>query len=242
MEKNKPLKALLLAAGFGTRLGKLTKNKPKCLMEINGKALLGIWLHKLEGIGCEEVIINTHYLANQVKEFIRSFRKLNMKISLVHEEVLLGTASTLLKNKMAFKNSKVLLIHADNYTNMNFEKFIEAHNKKDNKSPISMVTFNSNNPTSCGIVEVNSKGLMIDFEEKPIIAKSNIANGAIYYFDFKFLDYLDKLNSKYQIKDFSKDVIPLLKNKIQTWHTKDYIIDIGSPSQLFDAQTKNFIN
>tara|TARA_Y100001933_G_scaffold76289_1_gene77698 strand:- start:238 stop:420 length:183 start_codon:yes stop_codon:yes gene_type:complete len=56
------LRALILAAGFGTRLRPLTLKTPKCLVEIGGKSLLQNWLEKLEGIGCEQSPINTHYL------------------------------------------------------------------------------------------------------------------------------------------------------------------------------------
>ena len=66
------MKALLLSAGLGTRLRPLTLNKPKCLMEINGEPLLLNWLDKLEQIGCNEVIINTHYLANQVEDVLKN--------------------------------------------------------------------------------------------------------------------------------------------------------------------------
>lgn len=237
MNKKKPLKALLLAAGFGTRLGELTQKKPKCLMKIKDRPLLGIWLQKLENLGCEEVLINTHYLANQVESYINSIKNLSMKITLIHEDILLGTAATLLTNKDFFFQSEILLIHADNFTNMNFKSFIESYHDRGKQCLISMVTFNSKNPTSCGIVETDSKGILINFEEKPLNPKSNIANGAIYFFDYKFIDYLVTLNLQYILKDFSKDIIPLLKNKIQTWHTYDFIIDIGTPEQLIKAQS-----
>ena len=237
MVHKKPLKALLLAAGFGTRLGELTKKCPKCMMKIGDKPLLGLWLEKLEDLGCQEVLVNTHYLADQVESYINSFNKLSMKVSLAHEKLLLGTACTLLVNKETFRNSEVLFIHADNFTNLNFESFIEAHHKRNTDSLMSMVTFKTENPNSCGIVETDNKGIMIDFEEKPLIPKSNIANGAIYCFDDSFINYLDNLNMKFKLKDFSKDVIPLLKNKVQTWHTNDFIIDIGTPQQLIKAQS-----
>ena len=56
------IKALLLSAGFGTRLRPITNQIPKCLVDINGQSLLLNWLYKLEKIGCNEVLINTHYL------------------------------------------------------------------------------------------------------------------------------------------------------------------------------------
>ena len=62
------IKTLLLAAGLGTRLRPITLKTPKCLVEIDGIPLLGIWLEKLNNIGCDEVLINTHYLNEQVEK------------------------------------------------------------------------------------------------------------------------------------------------------------------------------
>ena len=112
-------KALLLAAGLGTRLRPITETIPKCLVRIGNKPILEIWLEKLNMAGCQEVLINTHYLADQVESYINSFNKLSMKVSLAHEKLLLGTACTLLVNKETFRNSEVLFIHADNFTNLN---------------------------------------------------------------------------------------------------------------------------
>ena len=62
----KEYKALLLSAGFGTRLRPITNEIPKCLVEINKKPILHMWLDKLQNIEINSVLINTHYLANKV--------------------------------------------------------------------------------------------------------------------------------------------------------------------------------
>ena len=64
------MKALLLAAGFGTRLRPLTNTTPKCLVTIKDKALLGIWLERLSQAGIEAFLINTHHLSDQVETYI----------------------------------------------------------------------------------------------------------------------------------------------------------------------------
>ena len=102
-----------------------------------------------------------------------------------------------------------------------------------------MVTFKSSNPKSCGIVETNDQGVMINFEEKPLMPKSNIANGAIYIFDNNLINFIKNNNKNQLIKDFSNDVIPLLKKRINTWHTNDYIIDIGTLENLKLAMNLN---
>ena len=61
--KSKPLSALLLAAGYGTRLRPITLNKPKCLININDKPILEDWLIKLEAINTQKILVNTHLLS-----------------------------------------------------------------------------------------------------------------------------------------------------------------------------------
>ena len=96
-------RALLLAAGLGTRLRPLTMQTPKCLVPIGGEPLLGHWLRKLELAGCDSVLVNTHYLAEQVKAFLQSWQSPRMNVSSVHEPELLGTAGTLLANQEVFQ-------------------------------------------------------------------------------------------------------------------------------------------
>ena len=74
MAINPPLRALLLAAGFGTRLRPLTLHTPKCLVPVGGQPLLAHWLQQLELIGTEAALVNTHYLADQVEDFLAGWQ------------------------------------------------------------------------------------------------------------------------------------------------------------------------
>ena len=98
------IKALLLAAGYGTRLRPITNVTPKCLVKINGKPLLSYWLKKLENLGCEEVIVNTHYLSHEVIRYLDKYKSNNLKVITSHEEEILGTAGTLMKHLDFFEN------------------------------------------------------------------------------------------------------------------------------------------
>ena len=78
-----PFRALLLAAGLGTRLRPITLNTPKCLVPIGGEPLLGRWLRMLEMAGCDSVLINTHYLADQVEAFLMNWSSSTMTCKLL---------------------------------------------------------------------------------------------------------------------------------------------------------------
>ena len=85
------MRAILLAAGFGTRLLPLTKHLPKCLVRINDKPLLGIWIDKIIDSGLGPVLINTHYLSGAVVDFTKH-NVHNKQLNIVYEQELLGTA------------------------------------------------------------------------------------------------------------------------------------------------------
>ena len=236
LNKNK-FRALLLAAGYGNRLKPYTNNKPKSLMEIRGIPLLEYWLKNLENSGCESVLINTHYLAEQIEYFLSNRQKSKMEIETVYETNLLGTAGTLKKNICFFKNKIGLLIHADNYTNLPIHEFVNFHKYNQNDTILSMVTFKPDNPSECGIAQVDDKGILINFEEKPKKPIGTIANGAIYAFNSKFLKEIKDLDSIY---DFSKDIVGKFKGRIQTYFTNDVLIDIGNPKSLEKARKTIF--
>ena len=104
-----PLRALLLAAGLGTRLRPITTYTPKCLVPIGGEPLLGRWLRKLEAVGCDSVLVNTHYLADQVDAFLQNWHSSTMSVQASYEPQLLGTAGTLLANQQFFQVLQVCL-------------------------------------------------------------------------------------------------------------------------------------
>ena len=94
------MKALLLAAGLGTRLRLLTNHIPKCLVKIDGKPLLNIWIDRLLQADFSYILVNTHYLSDVVYEHLEAnyaHEVQSGRIKTVNEETLLGTAGTLLK-------------------------------------------------------------------------------------------------------------------------------------------------
>jgi mannose-1-phosphate guanylyltransferase len=224
---------LLLAAGFGTRLSTLTEYWPKCLMPIGERPLLEYWLHYLKDAKINDVLVNLHYHSEKVNDFLNRYDYKNWVIS-IYEEELLGTAGTLLKNANYFGGYTTLFIHADNWTNIGLVDFIEYHfNNKPNHCLITMMTFDSENPKNCGIVETNAEGVVIAFFEKVASPPSNKANAAIYLLDPEVLDWLI---ARPWIKDFSTEVIPHFVGKIATWHNTGNYRDIGTPKVLKKAQ------
>jgi len=230
-----PFKALLLSAGLGTRLRPITFHTPKCLVPIGGEPLLGRWLRKLELAGCSSVLVNTHYMAAQVEAFIKDWQKKSkMTVQTIYEPELLGTAGTLLANQGFFNGGTGLLIHADNAMAGDLKEFLAAHHKRQYCCELTMLTFRTNTPSSCGIVEIDDKQVVQAFHEKLVEPPGNRANGALYAFEQDFLDSLRLMKPK--PSDFSTEVIPKFLGRIQSWHTKQEYLDIGTPESLNLAQ------
>jgi mannose-1-phosphate guanylyltransferase len=226
------MKAIVLAAGFGTRLKPITNSTPKCLVPIKNKPLLEYWLENLTNNGVESILINTHYLSEKVENYIiNSKYKDNCK--LVYENVLLGTAGTLISNFNFIGQDECILIHADNYCITDLSKLINAHTNRQHGSLLTMMTFKTNNPESCGIVEINQYGIVENFHEKIKNPPGNLANGAVYILSVEFLNIL---KSEYSFaKEFTTEILPNFFGKIHTYETKEIFLDIGTPENYYLA-------
>lgn len=232
------MKALLLAAGFGTRLRPITNKVPKCLVPIHGKPLLGYWLDLLLPAAIDQVLINTHYLPKLVQDFVDSHPWKN-RIKLVHENQLLGTAGTVLKNREWLGDEPFLLAHADNLTQFDVQAFLKAHKMRKQGVEITMMTFKTDTPQSCGIVECDLDNIVIGFHEKISHPPGDEANAAVYIIEPNVIEFIESQNS--EILDFSTQVLPHFLTRIQTFCNTGYHRDIGTPESLRLAHLE-FVN
>ena len=219
------MKAILLCAGKGLRLRPYTNFIPKCLMPIKGKPLLEIWLEKLSSAGITNFLINTHYLSDQVDEFI-NHSKYKRSVKVVHEKKLLGTAGTLSENISFFENQDGVFLHADNYTLDNMKNFITKHINRPKGCLLSMMTFETNDPSNCGIVKKNKINVVTKFYEKKKGNYGNEANGAVYILSKEFQKiFLENYSQSY---DFSSEILSSMENQIMAYKTDKLFIDIGT--------------
>src|SRR5262245_14910668 len=159
------MRALLLAAGLGSRLRPLTDTIPKCLVPIRGRPLLAYWLDLLFLGGIDRALINTHHLADQVWSFIIS-SPWRERTDLVNEDVLLGTCGTIVANRTYFGRGPLLVAHADNLTDLDLRSFAAAHATRPDGCVLTMLAFRTDDPKSCGILERDQAGIVCAFHEK----------------------------------------------------------------------------
>lgn len=228
------MKALLLAAGCGTRLSPLTDFLPKCLMPIKGYPLLEYWLHDMNTLGLKDILINLHYLPEQVEEYLENSDYKQLVITSI-EKKLLGTAGTLKKHMEYFYGNTVLVVHADNLCISDLMAFVNYHStQRPKKTVMTMMTFATDDPSSCGIIEVDENNTVIDFHEKVNNPPSNNANAAVYLIENEVLEFIKNIDS--ETIDFSTEVIPHFLGKIAVWQNKGVHIDIGTLANLKKAQ------
>ncbi len=228
------MKAILLAAGLGTRLKPLTNSIPKCLVPINGKPLLSIWLEQLEKSGIEHFFINTHYFSEQVETLIAQ-HPLRDKVTLVYEPELLGTAGTVksIVQQFQLNQESLLIAHADNLCLCDWSAFIAQYELK--RPGLLMMAFQSDAPQSCGILELDENDKLLAFHEKVPNPPGNLANGAVYIFSPRAIVKVQQL--KLLKPDISLDLIPFLMQDILVWQTDGYLRDIGTPESYSKAQS-----
>jgi len=127
------MKAMVFAAGLGTRLRPLTNDRPKALVEIAGRSLLQLALERLRTFGIQDVIINVHHFADQIVDYLRTNDHFGMRIEISREDVLLDTGGGLKKAAWFFRgDAEPFVVHnVDVVSTIDLQRMIEFHVQQD---------------------------------------------------------------------------------------------------------------
>lgn len=226
------MRALLLAAGIGSRLRPITETVPKCLVPIHGKPLLDYWLDLLKPTEIDRILINTHHLADRVRAHVLATPDAG-RIDLVHEPALLGTAGTVKANREWFGSAPFLLAHADNLTDFDLRRLIARHAVRPAGCAMTMLAFRTDDPRSCGILEIAGDHVVKAFHEKVAAPPGNLANAAVYIVEPEVADFISRFDSPFV--DFSTQIIPAFLGRILAVENEGYHRDIGTPESLSRA-------
>lgn len=224
------MKAFLLSAGHGTRLWPLTDVIPKCLVSVRGVPMLQIWFDICHEFGIDELLINLHAHANQVREFLR--RNSNgIRVRIFEEPVLLGSAGTLRKNREWIGLDPCFwVLYGDVLTTANLSRMLEFHQQHGQAATMGVCEVAQ--PSRCGIVGTDEQGIVRSFVEKPQVPTSNLAFSGLLVATPQLLDVIpDKVPA-----DIAFDVLPQLVGRMAAYHISNYLIDIGTPETYSAAQ------
>ena len=215
------MKAVLLAAGLGSRLRPLTDTVPKCMLEVGGRPLLGIWLDELERAGADEVLVNLHHLPGVVREYVDG-RGGPPTVRLFAEPQLLGSAGTLAANRdWLAAEDFFLACNADNLTDFSVASLVDAH--RSGGAEATLTAFRSPDPSSGGVLETDQAGWLTGFAEKPAEPVSDLVNAGIYAFSPALLEEIGPPPA-----DIGYDLLPRLTGRARVVPVPGYFRDIGT--------------
>jgi mannose-1-phosphate guanylyltransferase len=199
------------------------------LVPIGGQPLLYYWLKTLldhsAPFSLDRIIVNTHYLPEQVRAFVQS-SPWSDRIDVRHEETLLGTAGTLRVNRYYFGEEPLLIAHADNLTLFSLSEFNNEFLNRPDDCLGTMMTFETDQPSQCGILEQDARGVVVGYHEKVQNPPSNLANAAVFIFDSRIHDILHVHQDDI---DFCGHTVPKLIGSLNTYRNSEYHRDIGTP-------------
>ena len=230
------MKALILAAGLGTRLKPLTDKIPKPMLKVGAKPLLQHQLNLLRRYGVKECAINLYHHPKQISDYFGDGRNVDIKIRYLKERKLSGTAGPLQKTNDFF-DKPFFVIYGDNLTDINLDRFTSFHQNKGGIATIAL--YYEKHPESKGIVITDKNERVLSFKEKPKIEEvtTHWANAGIYLCQPEILKYIPK-NKFY---DFGYDLFPLLLKKdrpMYGYKMTETLLDIGTPETYRLAQKK----
>jgi mannose-1-phosphate guanylyltransferase len=216
------MKAFLLAGGLGTRLRPLTDATPKCLLPIRGVPVLQIWFELCRRYGVDEILINVHSHGDAVRKFIET-NKGELGVLLFEEPTLLGSAGTVLANQDWVRNEKSFWVfYADVLTTANLNRMRAFHDSHDQIATIGV--YEVPDPSRCGIVQVDEKGVVRDFVEKPKAPIGNLAFSGLMLAKPSFLDVIPRTLPA----DLGFDTLPLAVGQMAAYRLQDFLIDVGT--------------
>jgi len=224
------MKAFLLAGGLGTRLRPLTDSTPKCLLPVQGTPLLQIWFDIFRQYSIDEVLINVHSHGDAIRSFIDDHKD-GLRVRLFEETTLLGSAGTVLANReWVSKETSFWVFYADVLTTTNLNQMLAFHTSRGQIATIGV--YDVPDPSRCGIVQVNERGVVLDFVEKPKAPVGNLAFSGLMLATPALLNFIPEDCPV----DLGFHVLPQIVGRMAAYRIPDFTIDIGTLETYRAAQ------
>jgi len=232
------LKAVVLAAGKGTRLKPLTNTRPKHLIPVGGKPILEHVLLALKKAGIHEIYIIVGYRAEMIKDRFSDGSSLGLKIEYIVQPKLLGTADAI-KTAQPYVDENFLVVYGDLlFTPKAIVNILRAH--KQSKPSVTMAVTPVANPERYGVVKLE-EGWVIDLVEKPPRgrAPSNFVNAGIYVFSEEIFEKIAKTKpsprGELEVTDSLKLLMSEGRKVLAEEIPRNEWIDTGYPWNLLEA-------
>ena len=221
------MKAMILAAGVGSRLDPLTRNVPKPMVPIINRPVIEHIVEKLKKHGVTDIMVNLHYLGDVIKKHLGDGRKWGVNICYAQEDRLWGDAGSVKRAEEFLSGGTFLVVGGDDISDIDLSRLLKYHRDKKAVSTIALSLVDD--PSEYGIVLMNERGRITRFLEKPKgeVIFSNTANTGIYVFEPEVFDVIPRGVSY----GFGNNVFPLLleqKKPLFGYLTSAYWKDVGN--------------
>jgi NDP-sugar pyrophosphorylase family protein len=230
---NDTMKAMILAAGEGTRLRPLTLTVPKPMIPIVGVPLLARTIDWLAGQGVSEVAVNLYHRPQSILDYFGDLWH-GVRLHYFCEDVLRGTAGGVKGAEEVLSDAPFYVIYGDNLIDADLRRLASFHAEHDGAASVAL--FHHPNPSAAGIVGVDAHGRITRFVEKPPPDQvfSDTANAGVYVLDPSVFAAIPND----QPSDFGKDIFPrLLAQGMVLYGTMlgGYLQDTGTPDTYRQA-------
>lgn len=228
------MKAMILAAGVGSRLDPLTRNLPKPMVPIVNKPVMEHIVELLAKHGFKEIMVNLHYLGDQIQEYFGTGQKWGVKIHYSPEDQLWGDAGSVKRCESFFDEDTFVVVGGDDLADIDIKRLVRFHEEKKALATIALSLVDD--PSEYGIALLNDRGRITRFLEKPKgeVIFSNSANTGVYIFDKHIFELIPK-GVPY---GFGNNLFPLLlqqKSRFYGYLTRSYWKDVGNLRQYQEA-------
>jgi NDP-sugar pyrophosphorylase family protein len=226
------VRALLLAAGEGTRLRPHTLDRPKAMVEIGGEPAVAHLLRWLHRGGVREVAINLHYRGDVLRAYLSEGERFGVRVTYSDEPAILGTAGALRPLRSFFTgHTTFAVLYGDVVTALELADVRAAHGRAG--ADATLVLTRVDDPTRAGVVGFAGDGRIDRIVEKPASADvfSDWANAGIYVCGPRVLDYVAAGGPQ----DFARDLFPAMLADgclLQAYPSEAPLFDFGSPERL----------
>lgn len=229
------MKAMLLAAGEGTRLRPLTLDRPKPMVPIGGRPILEHLVGSTRACGIREMVINLHYCPDAITEYFGDGSAAGVHITYSRERALLGSAGAVKQVGPAYFSETFLVLYGDVLTDIDLRDLVRLHRERGGLATLAL--YEVEDPSRAGIVQTAADGRVSRFVEKPVAGESagNLANAGVYVLEPAVLDWIPAGAPC----DFGRDVFPALLSAgipIYAHRLPGYVQDIGSPERYAQAE------
>lgn len=216
------MRVFLMCAGKGERLKELTKDIPKCLLEVGGKPMLDRWLSKFLEWKFSDVLVNMHYKSDKILDYLKNDNCNGARITIYKEKELLGTAGTLCENRKYVRGEYYFgIVYSDVWTSFDMRKMVTFHKRR--PAMVTLGLYVPKNYVNKGVAVVKD-GIVVGFEEKPKSPKSKFVWSGILVAHPSVFSVV-----KPGMKDIASDLLPELAKtgRMSAFFIDEPLYDVG---------------